>query len=125
MCPYMHIIIISIHIINTHAYIHPYMYIHPCMHTHIAVHVYITFCLLMEGGMVMVHRILRVMPQPIINIPKICFVTNYKKLLLLSPIGNKDRVTPQKTHKQQNTNKIQNTRDKTKQNKNKGINQQH
>ena len=36
-------------------------------------------------------------------------------LLLSSPIGNKDRVTPQKTHKQQNTHKIQNTRDKTKQ----------
>ena len=37
-------------------------------------------------------------------------------LLLLpsSPIGNKDRVTPQKTHKQQNTNKIQKHKRQTK-----------
>ena len=30
--------------------------------------------------MVRVYRILRVMPQPAINIAKICFVTNYGKL---------------------------------------------
>ena len=41
--------------------------------------VYITFRLLMEGGMVRLYRILRVMPQPAINIAKICFVTNYGK----------------------------------------------
>ena len=64
--------------IYTHTHAHTSIYIH--VHTRIAVHVYITFCLLMEGGMVRVYRILRVMPQPPINIPKICFVTNYGKL---------------------------------------------
>ena len=62
-----------------HAYIipihtHTSIYVHA--HTFIAVHVYITFRLLMEGGMVRVYRILRVMPQSAINIAKICFVTN-------------------------------------------------
>ena len=53
---------------------------HIYVHTRIAVHVYIAFRLLMEGGMVRVYRILRVVPQPAINIAKICFVTNYGKL---------------------------------------------
>ena len=62
-----------------HAYIIPiHTYIH--VHTRIAVHLYITFRLLREGGMVRVHRILRVMPQSAINKAKICFVTNYGKL---------------------------------------------
>ena len=73
-----------IHVYYTYTYTHtcmhtlPYIYIH--VHTRIAVHVYIAFHLLMEGGMVRVYRILRVMPQPAINIAKICFVTNYDKL---------------------------------------------
>ena len=63
--------------IYTHTHAHTSIYVH--VHTRIAVHVYITFRLLMEGGMVRVYRILRVMPQPAINIAKICFVTNYGK----------------------------------------------
>ena len=43
---------------------------------HAAVHVYITFRLLMEGGMVRMYRIPEVMPQPAINIAKICFATS-------------------------------------------------
>ena len=79
----IHAYIIPIHIYtHTHAhtsiYIYIYIYIH--LHTRIAVHVYIAFRLLMEGGMVRVYRILRVMPQPAINIAKICFVTNYGQL---------------------------------------------
>ena len=73
----IHAYIIPIHI-YTHTHAHFHIYIH--VHTHIAVHVYIAFRLLMEGGMVRVYRILRVMPQPAINIAKICFVTNYGKL---------------------------------------------
>ena len=68
-----------------HAYIIPIrIYTHACpyfhIYTRIAVYVYITFRLLMKGGMVRVYRILRVMPQPAINIAKICFATNYGKL---------------------------------------------
>ena len=73
----IHAYIIPIHI-YTHACTHFHIYIH--VHTRIAMHVYITFRLLMEGGMVRVYRILRVMPQPAINIAKICFVTNSGKL---------------------------------------------
>ena len=72
----IHAYIIPIHI-YTHTHAHTSIYVH--VHTRIAVHVYITFRLLMEGGMVRVYRILRVMPQPAINIAKICFVTNYGK----------------------------------------------
>ena len=72
----LHAYIIPIHI-YTHTHAHTSIYVH--VHTRIAVHVYITFRLLMEGGMVRVYRILRVMPQPAINIAKICFVTNYGK----------------------------------------------
>ena len=71
----IHAYIIPIHI-YTHTHAHTSIYVH--VHTRIAVHVYITFRLLMEGGMVRVYRILRVMPQPAINIAKICFVTNCK-----------------------------------------------
>ena len=63
--------------IYAHTHAHTSIYVH--VHTRIAVHVYITFRLLMEGGMVRVYRILRVMTQPAINIAKICFVTNYGK----------------------------------------------
>ena len=73
----IHAYIIPIHI-YTHMHAPTSIYIH--VHTCIAVHVYITFHLLMEGGMVRVYRILRVIPQPAINIAKICFVTNYGKL---------------------------------------------
>ena len=59
---------------------HTLPYIYTCAYTHSCVYVYIAFRLLMEGGMVRVYRILRVMPQPAINIAKICFVTNYDKL---------------------------------------------
>ena len=72
----MHILYLYIYI-HTHTHAHTSIYVH--VHTRIAVHVYITFRLLMEGGMVRVYRILRVMPQPAINIAKICFVTNYGK----------------------------------------------
>ena len=72
----IHAYIIPIHI-YAHKHAHTSIYVH--LHTCIAVHVYITFHLLMEGGMVRVYRILRVMPQPAINITKICFVTNYGK----------------------------------------------
>ena len=72
----IHAYIIPIHI-YAHTHAHTSIYVH--VHTRIAVHVYITFHLLMEGGMVRVYRILRVMPQPAINIAKICFVTNYGK----------------------------------------------
>ena len=71
----MHILYLYI---DAYTCIHTSIYIH--VHTCIAVHVYITFRLLMEGGMVRVYRILKVMPQPTINIAKICFVTNYGKL---------------------------------------------
>ena len=71
----MHILYLYVY---THTHAHTSIYIH--VHTRIAVYVYITFHLLMEGGMVRVYRILRVMPQPAINIAKICFVTNYGKL---------------------------------------------
>ena len=73
----IHVYIIPIHI-YTHTHARTSIYID--VHTHIAVHVYITFRLLMEDGIVRVYRILRVMPQPAINIAKICFVTNYGKL---------------------------------------------
>ena len=69
----MHILYLYIY---THTHAHTFMYVH--VHTRIAVH--ITFRLLMEGGLLRVYRILRVMPQPAINIDKICFVTNYGKL---------------------------------------------
>ena len=69
----IHAYIIPIHI-YTHMHAHTSIYIH--VHTRIAVHVYITFHLLMEGGIVRVYWILRVMPQPAIYIAKICFVTN-------------------------------------------------
>ena len=72
----IHAYIIPIHI-YTHTHAHTSIYVH--VDTRIVVHVYITFRLLMEGGMVRVYRILRVMPQPAINIAKICFVTNYGK----------------------------------------------
>ena len=72
----IHAYIIPIHI-YTHTHAHTSLYVH--VHTCIAMHVYITFRLLMEGGMVRVYRILRVMPQPAIKIAKICFVTNYGK----------------------------------------------
>ena len=67
----IHAYIIPIHI-YTHMHAHTSIYVH--VHTRIAVHVYITFHLLMEGGMVTVYRILRVMPQPAINIAKICLL---------------------------------------------------
>ena len=73
----IHAYIIPIHI---HTHMHVYTSIYIQVHTRIAVHVYITFRLLMEGGMVRVYRILRVTPQPAINLAKICFVTNYGKL---------------------------------------------
>ena len=73
----IHAYIIPIHI-YTHTHAHTSIYIHA--HTRTAMHVYITFRLLMEGGMVRVYRILRVMLQPAINIAKICFVTNSGKL---------------------------------------------
>ena len=60
----------------THA--HTYLYVRT--HTCIAVYAYMNFCLLMEVGMIRVYRILRVMPQPTINIPNISFVTNYGKV---------------------------------------------
>ena len=72
--------------IHTHIHTHTSIYMH--VHTHIAVHVYITFRLLMEGGMVRVYRILRVMPQPTINIAKICFVTNYGKVRIYNFLDN-------------------------------------
>ena len=64
--------------IHTHARTHTSISVHA--HTCLAVHAYITFRLLMEGGMVRMYRILKVMPQPAINIAKICFVTNYGKV---------------------------------------------
>ena len=63
----MHILYLYIY---THTHAHTSIYVH--VHTRIAVH--ITFRLLMEGRMVRLYRILRVMPQPTINIAKICFV---------------------------------------------------
>ena len=72
----------------THTYTHTHTSIYMHVHTHIAVHVYITFRLLMEGGMVRVYRILRVMPQPTINIAKICFVTNYGKVRIYNFLDN-------------------------------------
>ena len=62
--------------IHTHAHTSIYIHVHTC----IAVHVYIIFHLLMEGGMLRVYRILRLMPQPALNIAKLCFVTNYGKV---------------------------------------------
>ena len=82
LCTYIAYIPIHAYIIPIHIYIHTHahtsIYIH--VHTHITVHVYIIFHLLMEGGMVRVYRILRVMPQPALNLAKICFVTNYGKV---------------------------------------------
>ena len=77
ICPYMHIL-----------YLYIYVYTHMHAHFHICTCAYITFCLLMEGGMVRVYRILRVMPQPAINIAKICFVTNYDKLRNYNSLNN-------------------------------------
>ena len=71
----MHILYLYIYT-YTRTHTLPYIYVH----TRIAVHVYIIFHLLMEGGMIRVYRILRVMPQPALNIAKICFVTNYGKV---------------------------------------------
>ena len=71
----MHILYLYIYT-YTRTHTLPYIYVH----TSIAVHVYIIFHLLMEGGMIRVYRILRVMPQPALNIAKICFVTNYGKV---------------------------------------------
>ena len=64
--------------IYIHTHIHTSIYVHA--HTPIAVHVYITFHLFMEGGMVRVYRILRIMSQSAVNIAKFCFVTNYCKV---------------------------------------------
>ena len=62
----------------TYTHMHTLTSIYVHVHTRIAMHVYITFRLLMEGGVARVYRILRVMPQPTINIAKICFLTNYR-----------------------------------------------
>ena len=69
-----------IHIYYTYTYIHTRTHLYVHTHTRIAVHVYMNFYLLMEGGMVGVFRILRVMPQPAIHIANISFVTNYGKV---------------------------------------------
>ena len=75
-----HAYIIPIHIyIYSHA--HTPIYVHA--HIFIVVHVYINFRLFMEGGMVRVYRILRVMPQTAINRAKICFITNYDKVITI------------------------------------------
>ena len=70
--------IIHIHkvYVNTHMHTHIQIYVHT--HTCIAVHTYMNSCLLMDVGIVRVYRILRVMPQPAINIPNISFVTKVR-----------------------------------------------
>ena len=83
-CTYINYKPIHAYIIQLHIYIHMHTRMHASiyvdMHTRIAVQVYMIFCLLMEGGMVRVYRIVRVMLHPNINIANICFVTNYGKL---------------------------------------------